>query len=125
MEERFENEQLKEQYYNDNSVEGFAYNNEILEMAQIEDFGPKTQGVEVPYVEIKTKVYIEINENNEIIKIFSSDFEEPKKESLFIDEGIGDKYRHAQSQYFDKPLINEDGHYNYKYVGKKIIENKG
>ena len=69
------------------------------------------------------KVYIEINENNEVVKIFSSDFEEPKKESIFIDSGFGFKYRHAQNNYLDKPLLNEEAQYNYKYINNKVVEN--
>jgi hypothetical protein len=67
------------------------------------------------YIEEPTKVYIEIDKSNNIIKIFSSDFKQPKDTSIKIDEGFGDKFRHAQSQYFDKPLINEDGEYCYAY----------
>ena len=30
-----------------------------------------------------------------------------------IDEGMGDKYHHAQGHYFDKPLVNISGTHNY------------
>ena len=63
------------------------------------------------------KVYIEIDRDNNIVKVFSSDFEQPTSTSIKIDEGFGDKYRHAQSQYFDKPLMNDNGNYNYTYYG--------
>lgn len=39
-----------------------------------------------------------------------------------IDNGQGDKYAHAQSQYLEKGLIDELGRYNYKYVEGKVIE---
>lgn len=39
-----------------------------------------------------------------------------------IDQGQGDKYAHAQSQYLEKGLIDEQGRYNYKYVEGKVIE---
>lgn len=39
-----------------------------------------------------------------------------------IDQGQGDKYAHAQSQYLDKELVDEHGRYNYKYVEGKVIE---
>lgn len=68
------------------------------------------------------KVYIEINENNEIIKVFSSEFEEPKESSILIDSGFGDKYMHAQNNYLDKPLLNDEAEYNYKYIDNKIVE---
>lgn len=85
----------------------------------------KNEVEDISQEEPKTKVYIEINSNNEIIKIFSSVFEGPAKTSIFIDEGLGDRYRHAQSQYLEKGLISEEGNYNYKYENGKIIENKG
>lgn len=60
------------------------------------------------------KVYVRINENREIIEINSDIFIKDFTGWVKIDEGVGDKYAHAQSQYFDKPLINEDGTYNYR-----------
>lgn len=39
-----------------------------------------------------------------------------------IDQGQGDKYAHAQSQYLEKGLVDELGRYNYKYVEGKLIE---
>lgn len=67
------------------------------------------------YIEEPTRVYIEIDKDNNIIKVFSSDFEKPQTTSILIDSGLGDKFRHAQSQYFDKPLMNENGEYCYAY----------
>lgn len=39
-----------------------------------------------------------------------------------IDRGQGDKYAHAQSQYLEKGLVDENGRYNYKYVEDKVVE---
>lgn len=39
-----------------------------------------------------------------------------------IDQGQGDKYAHAQSQYLEKELVDEHGRYNYKFVAGKIVE---
>ena len=39
-----------------------------------------------------------------------------------IDKGQGDKYAHAQSQYLEKGLVDENGRYNYKYVEGKVVE---
>lgn len=39
-----------------------------------------------------------------------------------IDQGQGDKYSHAQSQYLDKELVDEYGRYNYKFVEGKVVE---
>lgn len=74
------------------------------------------------YIEEPIKVYIETDSNNNIIKIFSSDFEQPTNTSIKIDEGFGIRYRHAQNNYFAKPLKNEYGSYNYSFIGGKIIE---
>ena len=68
------------------------------------------------------KVYIKINLNNEVIDINSEIFIKDLTGWVYIDSGFGDKYAHAQSQYLEKGLINEDGHYNYKYINGGIIE---
>lgn len=75
-------------------------------------------------MEEKIKVYVKINSNNEIIEVGSSIFIKNLTDWTYIDEGFGDKYAHAQSQYFDKPLMNEVGIYNYSYIGGRVIENK-
>ena len=71
------------------------------------------------------KVYVKVNENNEIIEVGSSVFIQNTKDWIKIDEGFGDKYTHAQCHYFDKPLMNEDGYYNYRfnYLLNKVFEN--
>ena len=39
-----------------------------------------------------------------------------------IDQGQGDKYAHAQSQYLEKGLVDEHGRYNYKFVEGNVVE---
>lgn len=39
-----------------------------------------------------------------------------------IDQGKGDKYAHAQSQYLEKGLVDEQGRYNYKFLEGKVVE---
>ena len=75
-------------------------------------------------IEQPIKIYVKVNENNEIIDVGSSIFIKDLIGWIKIDEGFGDKYAHAQSQYFDKLLINENGVYNYKYINNKIIINE-
>ena len=75
-------------------------------------------------IEQPIKVYIKVNDKNEVVEVGSSIFIEDTTGWIEIDEGFGDKYAHAQSQYFDKPLINENGVYNYKYINNKIIINE-
>ena len=71
----------------------------------------------------KIKVFILVNDENEIIDVASDIFLKDITSWIEIDEGYGDKYAHAQSQYFEKPLVNEDGSYNYKFIDNQIIEN--
>lgn len=75
---------------------------------------------EEPFVEQPIKVYVRINANNEIIEVGSSIFIKNLTGWIEIDNGFGDKYSHAQSQYFDKPLMNEDRTYNYTYENGKV-----
>ncbi len=70
----------------------------------------------------KYKVYIEIDKRNNVTKIFSSVFEEASKNSILINEGFGDKYAHAQSNYLKKTLFNIDGIAQYKYENGKVVE---
>ena len=67
-------------------------------------------------------VYIKTDENNNIIDINSSIFLTDLTGWTEIDSGAGDKYAHAQGNYFNKPLINENGVYNYKYIDGVVIE---
>ena len=39
-----------------------------------------------------------------------------------VDRGQGDKYAHAQSQYLEKGLVDEQGRYNYKFVEGNVVE---
>lgn len=71
-------------------------------------------------IEQPIKVYVKINENKEITEVGSSIFIEDITGWIEIDSGFGDKYAHAQTQYFEKPLINDDGSYNYRYINGEI-----
>lgn len=70
------------------------------------------------------KVYIKVNETHEITDINSDVFIEKEDihNCIKIDEGNGDKYVHAQDNYFEKPLRNEEGQYNYLYINGKVYE---
>ena len=69
------------------------------------------------------KVYVSLQDGY-ITSINSNIFlsEEEMSTMTEIDQGQGDKYAHAQSQYLDKGLVDEHGRYNYKYVAGKVIE---
>lgn len=70
------------------------------------------------------KVYIELDSDNNITFINSELFlsQEEKANMIFIDEGEGDEYAHAQSQYLEKSLYDELGRYNYKYIDGVVVE---
>lgn len=71
----------------------------------------------------KSKVYVLIDSNNHITRI-EGQYSLPLDltDWILIDEGYGDKYNLAQTHYFDKPLITQDGIYQYKLVGTTPIE---
>jgi hypothetical protein len=71
-------------------------------------------------IEQPIKVYIKVNENNEIVEVGSSIFIKDLIGWIEIDSGFGDKFAHAQTQYFDNPLINDEGGYNYRYINGEI-----
>lgn len=76
------------------------------------------------------KVYIKLDENNNIIEINSNVFindlsgrvENDLAGWVEIDSGADMKYLHAQNNYFDKPIITEYGVYRYQYVDGIVNE---
>lgn len=71
----------------------------------------------------KIKVYVKLNENNEITQIASSIFLDDVTDWVQIDEAQGgDKYAHAQSQYLPKPICDIQGRYNFKLVDGEVVE---
>lgn len=69
------------------------------------------------------KVYVSLS-NGYITSINSDIFlsEEEIQTMTEIDQGQGDKYAHAQSQYLEKGLVDEFCRYNYKYVEGNVVE---
>lgn len=67
-------------------------------------------------------VYVKINEYGKIIDINSDIFINDTDNWIKIDEGTGDKYAHAQGNYFDKYLIDENGLHNYVYENESVRE---
>lgn len=67
-------------------------------------------------------VYAKTDEKNRIIAINSSAFLDNTESWTKIDEGLGDKYHHAQGNYFDNPIYTDDGVPRYKLVDGKAIE---
>ena len=71
----------------------------------------------------KIGVYVRTDSQNNIIEINSDIFIRDLTGWIKIDEGQGDRYAHAQSQYFDKPLVDDNGKLNFKLVDKTIYYN--
>jgi hypothetical protein len=68
------------------------------------------------------KVYVKVDENNRIIEINSSAFISSTEGWIKIDEGLGDKYHHAQGNYLPKLLMDERGVYRYKLENGQTVE---
>lgn len=61
------------------------------------------------------KVYVKVNSQGYITEINSEIFITDLTGWVYYDEGFGDKFAHAQSQYFNEPLMDENGEFKYKY----------
>ena len=72
-------------------------------------------------MEFKYKVFVQMDEQNRITAINSSAFV-PAEWGIEIDQGTGDRYHHAQGNYFDQPIYTEDGIPRYKLQGGKVVE---
>lgn len=72
---------------------------------------------ENPYI-----VYVKTNSNGYITAVNSSAFLTDTTEWVEIDSGYGDKYHHAQNNYFPKPIWTDGGAYRYKLVDGEAVE---
>ena len=70
-----------------------------------------------PYI-----VYAKTNVNGYIAAINSSAFLADATGWTEIDSGYGDKYHHAQGNYFPLPILTDGGAYRYKLVDSKPME---
>lgn len=69
-----------------------------------------------------TKVYIKTDSSGNVTAVNSSIFLSDSTGWIYIDEGHGDKYAHAQGNYFDKPIMTDEGICRYKYVDSAVVE---
>lgn len=67
-------------------------------------------------------VYINLNDQKCITAVNSSAFLKDIDGWTEIDSGYGDKYHHAQGNYFDKPIMDERGIWRYKLEDGNAIE---
>lgn len=70
-----------------------------------------------PYI-----VYIKTGDTNRITAVNSSAFLPDITGWTEIDSGYGDKYHHAQGNYFPQPIMDERGICRYKLVDGKPVE---
>ena len=73
--------------------------------------------MENPYI-----VYVKTNDSGCITAVNSSAFLADVTEWVEIDSGFGDKYHHAQGNYFPMPIKTMGGAYCYKLVDGEVVE---
>lgn len=67
-------------------------------------------------------VYVKTNDKGYIVSVNSSEFLTDLTDWVEIDHGYGDKYHHAQGNYFPKPITTDSGAYRYKLMDGKVVE---
>ena len=67
-------------------------------------------------------VYVKTNENSYIIAVNSSAFLSDVTGWEEIDRGYGDKYHHAQGNFFPEIITTNGGAYRYKLVDGQPVE---
>lgn len=70
----------------------------------------------------KYNVYIQTDETGRVIGINSDAFLHSTDGWTKIAEGHGDKHHHAQGNYLETPLTDENGVYRYKLESGKPVE---
>ena len=70
-----------------------------------------------PYI-----VYVKPDDQNRIIAVNSSAFLTDVTNWVEIDSGFGDRYHHAQGNYFPNPIYDERGICVYKLVDGQPVE---
>lgn len=70
-----------------------------------------------PYI-----VYVKNDSAGRIIAVNSSSFLSDTTGWIEIDRGFGDKYGHAQGNYFQTPICTDDGAFRYKLADGKVVE---
>ena len=68
------------------------------------------------------RVYIKTDDKNRVTAVNSEVFISDTTGWTEIDKGDGDRYVHAQGNYFPKPLVDENGVYRYKYADGIVSE---
>lgn len=66
------------------------------------------------------EVYVKQDEQGRVIQVNSDAFLPNTEGWVQIDEGEGDRYHHAQGNYFPHPITTNQVIYRYKLVSDKI-----
>lgn len=83
----------------------------------IDDFANTVVMQRSPYI-----VYVKPNDSSYITAVNSSEFLLDATGWMEIDSGYGDKYHHAQGNYFPKLIQTDGGAYRYKLMDGKPVE---
>lgn len=67
-------------------------------------------------------VYVKSDKNRYITAVNSSAFLSDTTEWVEIDRGTGDRFHHAQGNYFPESIMTMGGAYRYKLVNGKPVE---
>ena len=67
-------------------------------------------------------VYVKLNSDGYITAVNSSGFLADTTGWTEIDSGYGDKYHHAQGNYFPMLIVTDNGAYRYKIVDGQPLE---
>ena len=67
-------------------------------------------------------VYVKTDEKDRIVAINSDAFLLDVSGWVKIDEGYGERYHHAQNNYFLMPIVDERGVYRYKMMDGAVVE---
>ena len=68
------------------------------------------------------RVFIKTDDKNRVTAVNSEIFISDTTGWTEIDRGDGDRYVHAQGNYFPKPLTDDNGVYRYKYADGIVSE---
>ena len=68
------------------------------------------------YIEQPYRVFIRHDAQNRITAVHSDAFLTDTEGWTEIDSGLGDRYHHAQGNYFDQPIMDERGVWRYLYT---------
>ena len=70
-------------------------------------------------------VYVKVDAHNRITAVNSNYFISETDNWIQIDEGRGDKYVHAQGNYLEKSLLDENCVFRYKLHDGAVVERSG